>query len=124
MIVYVFNRRDLRSPFVVAGGLVAFAVWRSEWLALVGLPLVYLGWCGCAPNLNLVNGCLPLLATGVTLTIGAAVGSAGLLTAAGVGGAAWVVTSLESAWRSRPEEWNAESGAAPDPARDVGYGSS
>jgi hypothetical protein len=105
VIVYVFNRRELRAPFVVAAGLVAFAVWRSEWLALAGLPLVYLGWCGCAPNLNLANGCLPVLATGVALAVGAAVGSVGLLAAASACGTTWVVASLESAWRCRPEEW-------------------
>jgi hypothetical protein len=112
--MYVFNRSELRAPLVVAAGLVAFAVWRSEWLALIGLPLVYLGWCGCAPNLNLANGCLPVLATGITLAIGAALGSAGLLVAGGACGVAWVAASLESVWRCRPEEWNAEPGAAAD----------
>lgn len=103
--MYVFNRRELRSPLAVAAGLVALAVWRSEWVALVGLPLIYLGWCGCAPNLNLANGCLPVLATSVTFGIGVVVGSAGLLAAAGAGVLTWVAASLESAWRCRPEEW-------------------
>lgn len=105
MIVYVFNRRELRAPLVVAAGLVAFAVGRSDWVALVGLPLVYLGWCGAAPNLNLANGCLPVLAAGMTLGIGVMVGSSGLLAAAGACMLTWVAASLESAWRCRPEEW-------------------
>ncbi|AWM37612.1 hypothetical protein GobsT_43980 [Gemmata obscuriglobus] len=105
MIVYVFNRRELKSPLVVAAGLVAFAVWRSEWVALVGLPLVYVGWCGCAPNMNLANGCLPALATGTALAFGATVGSAGVLVAAGACGVTWVVASAESAWRCWPVEW-------------------
>lgn len=121
--MYVFNRRELRAPLAVAAGLVAFAVWRFEWLALVGLPLIYLAWCGCAPNLNLADGCLPVLASGVTLAIGAAAGSAGLLAAGGACAVAWVAASLESAWRCRPEEWPAEPGATPDPARDSGSGS-
>ena len=114
MIAYVFNRRELRSPLAVAAALIVFALWRSEGLALVGLPLVYLGWCGCAPNLNLADGCLPLLATVVTLAIGAAVGSAGLLVAGGACGLAWVAASLESAWRCRPESCSAEQPDAMD----------
>ena len=118
MIVHVFSRRGLRSPIVVTTALVAFAVWRSEWLALVGLPLVYLGWCGCGPNLNVADGWLPIVSTGVTLAVGAAVDSAGLLAAGAACGATWVVASLESAWRCRPEALPAEPAAARDERRE------
>ncbi len=105
MIVYVFNPRELRAPLAGAAGLVAVAVWRSEWLALVGLPLVYLGWCGCSPNLNLANGCLPVLAAAITFALGAAVESVGLLAAASACGVTWVAASVESACRCRAQEW-------------------
>jgi hypothetical protein len=100
----VFNRRELRSPFPIAAGLAAFSIWRSEWIGLLGLPLIFLGWWGCAPNLNLADGCLPILATGIILVVGAALGSAGLLAAATACGVAWLGASLESAWRCRPYE--------------------
>jgi hypothetical protein len=103
--VYVFRRRDLRTPLVVAVLLAAYVVWRADWVGLVGLPLVYLGWCGCAPNLNLANGCLPVVATALAAAGGCAAGSTGLIAAAVACGVTWVGASLESAWRCRPEEW-------------------
>jgi hypothetical protein len=105
VIVYVFNRRELVTPLVVAAGLVAFAVWKSAWLSLVGLPLIYIGWRGCAPNMNLANGCLPVLASGVCFGVGATLDSISLCVAAAACGMTWIVSSLESAWRSRPEAW-------------------
>ena len=124
MIVYVFNRRELRTPLATAVLLVAYSLWRSEWLGLIGLPLIYLAWCGCAPNFNLGNGCLPLVATAVVFVNWGVFRSPGLLAAAVGCGATWFVASLESAWRCRPEEWPAERGDAPDPTRDDSSGSS
>lgn len=113
-VVHVFSRTQLRSPILVAATLVAFAFWRSEWFALAGLPLVYVAWSSCAPNLNLADGCLPTLLTVVALAVGAGTGSPGLLAAGVACGVEWVAASLESAWRCVPAE-TTDAGAGPKP---------
>jgi hypothetical protein len=123
-VAYTFDRRELWTPAAVAIAVVAYAVWRGDWFGLVGLPLVYLSWCGCSPNLSPVNGCLPTLAALLALARAAALGSSGLIVAAGAGLLGWVAASLESASRLRPVGTDAEPGAAPDLARDSGSGGS
>jgi hypothetical protein len=106
--VYVFNRRALRAPLILAAVLTVYVGWRGDWIALVGLPLIYVAWLGCAPNANLVNGCLPLLATIVVLVLGLALRQIGLIVAAGVCGATWFAASVESGLRCWPEVVNTE----------------
>jgi hypothetical protein len=101
--VYVFNRRELRAPVVLMATLIVYVVWRGDWIGLVGLPLAYLSWCGCAPNLNLADGCLPVLANVVAFVLGVTLGQVGLIVAAGVCGVTWIVASIESAWRCKPQ---------------------
>jgi len=103
-IVYEFDRHELRTPIVIAVVSVVYVVWRGDWLGLVGLPLIYLGWCSCSPNLSPVNGCLPGLIAGLVFVFGAVVGSPGLVVAAIAGVLSWVVASLESAYRLRPKK--------------------
>jgi hypothetical protein len=103
LIVYGFDRRELRTPLGVAAVLIAYVVWRGNWLGLVGLPLIYLGWVGCSPNLNLIDGCLPMLAMAITFVLGAALASTGLEAAAFASGVTWLAASLESAWRCQPK---------------------
>jgi hypothetical protein len=112
--VYVFNRRELRSPLVIMAILIVYVVWRRDWIGLVGLPLVYVSWCGCAPNLNLVDGCLPVLATVVATVLGLTLGQVGLSVAAGASGVTWIVASIESARRCKPEVIQAEPDAEGD----------
>jgi hypothetical protein len=104
VIVYVFDRRRLLTPIGVAIVFISYTAWRGDWFSLLGLPLIYLGWCCCAPNLNLADGCLPLVATAVTFVLGAVLGLPGLVAVAVACGATWFVASLESAWRCMPEE--------------------
>jgi hypothetical protein len=101
--VYVFHRARLLSPIIVATALIGYCVWRREWIGLTGLPLIYLGWVACAPNLNLADGCLPVFVTLVSGTLGFALGVHGLTVAAAACGATWLLASLESASRCRPE---------------------
>jgi hypothetical protein len=97
-----FNPRELLSPLVVGIALIAYCVSCGEWLGLVGLPLIYLGWCCCAPNLNLADGCLSVLATAVVGILGLVLSLHGLLVAAAACGATWLAASLESAYRCVP----------------------
>jgi hypothetical protein len=112
VIVYTFNRRELWSPITMAVALVVYVVGRGDWLGLVGLPLIYLSWCSCSPNLSPVNACLPTIVAVVVLLLGAVFGSTGFAVAAGAGVLSWLVASIESAARLRPELIDAEPGAA------------
>lgn len=97
----------------MAVALVAYIVWRGDWLGLISLPLVYLGWCGCSPNLSPVNGCLSTLAALLAVALAAAFDSPRLAASAGAGLLAWVAALLESAARLRPTDTDAEPGAGP-----------
>src|SRR5262249_54191104 len=104
----MFNRGELRTPIALAVALVVYVIWRGDWLGLVGLPLIYLSWCCCSPNLSPVNGCLPTLVAVVVLVLGVVFGSMGLAVAAGAGFLCWVVASLEAAGRLRPADLDTE----------------
>jgi len=104
VIVSVFDRRELRTPIVAAVALAGYAAWQGEWLSLVGLPLIYLAWLGCAPNLNLVRGLLAILSSAVASALGVLLPLPGLLAAGVACGVTWVIASVESEWRCRPQD--------------------
>jgi hypothetical protein len=101
--VYAFNRGKLLTPLLVAATLIGYCIWRCEWIGLTGLPLIYLGWICCAPNLNLADGFLSVFATVAVGTLGLAIGVHGLMVAASACGLTWLLASLESGSRCWPE---------------------
>jgi hypothetical protein len=56
-----FSRRILKAQFALLAAVVAITIWHHDWWLLTSVPLIYLGWACSAPNLNLVDGCLPQL---------------------------------------------------------------
>jgi len=94
-----FDTRILKVPYILLAGLLAAAAWQRSWWLLLGIPLIYLGWAGSAPNLNLMDGCLPQLSliAGVVLALifaNRTFFQLGLVTWIG-----WLACSLELAWR-------------------------
>ncbi len=100
MVYYVFDRRQLRIPILIALAIVCYAVRSGRWAALLGLPLIYFSWCNCDPNLNFVAGCSSALCTFLFLGIGSAFNSSSLWMAGAACGGTWLLASLESAWRA------------------------
>jgi hypothetical protein len=109
IIVYVFRRSDLRTPLLVAFGLISYVLLKSDWFALIGLPFIYLGWMGSAPNLNLAEGCLPNIVTILALGIGVWLQSTALM-AIGIGcWVTWFTASIEAGLRQKPmSDYSAE----------------
>lgn len=100
--VFTWNPRILKMPYVILAILVGYAAWQQNWWLLFGLPFIYVGWFSAAPNLNLINGCLPQLIL-IAGLIGAAVLSRRWpLEIAAVCWVSWLVLSLEEAYRLEP----------------------
>lgn len=97
--IYIFNRRKLVIPTFIIVLLLSYIFARHDWLALLGLPLIYLGWVVCAPNLNLIDGLLPIVAALVTAGLGFIRDSNSLLISGFACGFTWVAASLEAAYR-------------------------
>jgi hypothetical protein len=83
----------------MAAVLVVYVIYFEHWSGLVGLPLIFISMCACAQNLNCIDGCLPFLLAIVVFVIGLAMNQTGLVVAAAVCEATWILTSLEAAWR-------------------------
>jgi hypothetical protein len=89
-------------PILPAVLLIFYSVNFRDWFALLGLALIYLSWIQCAPNFNLVNGCLPIVFTSAFLTTGVWLSSSSLIVLGISCGATWIITSIEAGFRSRP----------------------
>lgn len=115
---YEFNRRKLKSPIILAVLMLVLVVLTKQWIGLIGLPLIYLGWVFCAPNLNLIDGWIPLLSAGMCGILSAVFFVPGLAMAAIFGGLSWLAASYESVRHCKPKtialtEANMEDKTAP-----------
>ncbi len=93
-----FNARVLKVPYLLLVAIVLASVSHESWWLLLGLGSVFLGWACAAPNLNLADGFLPqlsLVVAVVLVVLGWSVAAA-VLSACW---AAWLLCSLELAWR-------------------------
>jgi len=95
--IVTFNKRLLKTPYVLLALAVALAAWQRDWWFLTSAPLIYLGWACSAPNLNLADGFLPQLILAIALMGTAAIRSSLLMELGLACWVSWLVCSLELA---------------------------
>ena len=95
----LFTKRYLKFPYLLLAVVIAFAAYDSNWLLIIGIPLIYLGWVCAAPNLNLANGCLLYLVGAALVVFGLVLGTRLFYQFAIIAWSAWLGCSIEMAWR-------------------------
>jgi hypothetical protein len=98
---YSFVREQLVSPILLGIGLQVYVFASENWWAMSALPLMFLGWIACAPNLNLADGCLPVVFTFSLFAFGILFGSANAILAGLACGTTWAVASIEALLRMK-----------------------
>jgi len=103
---YTFDVARLITPYVFVGCVVGYLVANEDWKYSAALPLIYLGWAGCAPNFNLANGCLPTLFSVALITGGLAFHSTFVALLGMACLSTWAAASLEFRIRGKwPKPW-------------------
>jgi hypothetical protein len=90
-----FKSRVLVTPLLLLVAIVIFAVWRDNWWLLLGLSPVLLGWFVASPNLNMIQGCFPVLLCFVSMVLTFTLADMAYLVFGCFGVVSWLACSVE-----------------------------
>lgn len=98
-----FTKKNLKLPYVLLLGVVTLCFIDFNWFVLLAPLLIYLGWVCAAPNLNLADGFLAIMAAVILLALGLIFGEPVFFHLVTTVWLAWLGCSLEIIWRIKTQ---------------------